>query len=342
MSEDGGHFDYERIIMTHNVLWVLQLCKKNQNRSINFYSWRAVRANSCLPADFERRILIVYPCIPHILRRENTTIPTNSREDHHHTNRHRHLSRPSSLSSMMPFKSILKQSTCTTDETTGTTRIIPSTNNFNSGTTTNLMCGLTQRPPAAERKNNITFNRQTRVYLIPTLSEWTQEEYDACFITDAESKASQEETWDNIIAMGQGLNDNDEDSGLCFRGIEYMRSAASMSQRNDHKAHVTNSILDAQDEDEDPYHIAAVARRVALPAIEAALAKASTDAAFVRRMQRNDASTGRSPTSTFGNSAFDQYVYMHHRSRALQDQLKHHHQSTQKTSNHTPHPSNSH
>ena len=222
---------------------------------------------------------------------------------------------------MKPFKSILKQSNT---DAAGATRIIPSTNNFNSSTTTNLMSGLTQRPITAESKN-IAFNRQTRVYLIPTLSEWTQEEYDACFVTDAESKASQEEMRDNIIAMRQGLNDNDEDSGLCFRGIEYMRSAASFSQRNNHKAHVTNSILDAQDEVEEPEHIAAVSRRVTRQAVEAALTKASSDAAFVRRMQRDDASASRSPTttttSTFGDNAFDLYVDIYHRSQALQNTL---------------------
>ena len=207
---------------------------------------------------------------------------------------------------MMPFKSILKHSNT---GAAGATRSTPSTDNANS-TTANLVSGLTQRPLTAESKN-VAFNRQTRVYLIRTLSEWTQEEYDACFVTEAESKASQEEMRDNIIAMRQGLNDNDEDSGLCFRGIEYMRSAASFSQRNNHKAHVTNSILDAQDEDEEPEHIAAVSRRLTRQAVEAALTKASSDAAFVRRMQRDDAST-RSPTttttSTFGDDAFDQYV----------------------------------
>ena len=219
----------------------------------------------------------------------------------------------------MPFKSILKHSNT---GAAGATRSTPSTDNVNS-TTANLMPSPTQRPLTAESKN-IAFNRQTRVYLIPTLSEWTQEQYGACFVTDAESKASQEEMRDNIIAMRQGLNDNDEDSGLCFRGIEYMRSAASFSQRNNHKAHVTNSILDAQDEVEEPEHIAAVSRRVTRQAVEAALTKASSDAAFVRRMQRDDAST-RSPTttttSTFGDNAFDQYVYMYHRSRALQNTL---------------------
>lgn len=119
------------------------------------------------------------------------------------------------------------------------------------------------------------------------MNEWTQEEYDACFITDAESKEAQEEMLSCILAMRRGLDDNDEEACLCFRGIEHMRSAASMSQRNDHKLHVTDSILDAQDEDEDPDHIAAVARRVTQWAVEAALIKASSDAAFVRRMQRN-------------------------------------------------------
>ena len=207
---------------------------------------------------------------------------------------------------MMPSKSILKISSGQRRGPNPGAR-----NNFS----VHLIPSPPQRPPAESK--NIAFNRQTRVYLIPTLSEWTQEECDACFVTDAESKASQEETRDNIIAMRQGLNDNDEDSGLCFRGIEYMRSVTSFSQRNNHKAHATNSILDAQDEVEDPEHIAAVSRRVTLLAVESALAKASSDAAFVRRMQRNDAS--RSPTSTFGDNVYDQYV--HQRSRALQNTL---------------------
>ena len=174
-----------------------------------------------------------------------------------------------------PLKSILKQSSNQRRQPAVTT--LPSSS-------LQQVVAQTQPPP---QNNSVVFDRRTRVYLIPTMNEMRQEEYDACFITDAESKEAQEEMLSCIIAMRRGLNDNDEEGGLCFRGIEHMRSAASMSQRNDLKLHVTDSILDAQDEDGDPDHIAAVARRVTQWAVEAALVKASSDAAFVRRMQRN-------------------------------------------------------
>ena len=177
-----------------------------------------------------------------------------------------------------PLKSVLKKQS-------SSQRRQPAVAKFPSSS---LQQVIAQTNPPPQNKS-VAFDRRTRVYLIPTMNEMRQEEYDACFITDAESKEAQEEMLSCILAMRRGLNDNDEDtcSGLCFRGIEHMRSAASMSQRNDYKLHVTNSILDAQDEDEDPDHIAAVARRVTQWAVEAALTKASSDAAFVRRTQRN-------------------------------------------------------
>lgn len=190
-----------------------------------------------------------------------------------------------------PLKSILKQS--------GQRRRQPAVTTFPSSSLQQVV-PQTQPPP---QNKSVVFDRRTRVYLIPTTNEMRQEEYDACFFTDAESKEAQEEMLSCILAMRRGLNDNDEEGGLCFRGIEHMRSAASMSQRNEHKLHVTDSILDAQDEDEDPDHIAAVARRVTHWAVEAALTKASSDAAFVRRMQRNASRANLDSLSTAESDA---------------------------------------
>ena len=191
-----------------------------------------------------------------------------------------------------PLKSILKQSS--------QRRRQPAVTTTSPSSSLQQVVAQTQPPP---QNKSVVFDRRTRVYLIPTLSEMKQKEYDACFVTDAESKEAQEEMLSCILAMRRGLNDNDDDSGLCFRGIEHMRSAASMSQRNDHKLHVTDSILDAQDEDEDPDHIAAVARRVTRWAVEAALTKASSDAAFVRRMQRNTSRSNLVPLPTTGDDS---------------------------------------
>lgn len=193
--------------------------------------------------------------------------------------------------SLAPLKSILKQ--------TSSQRRQPAVTTFPSASLQQVVAH-THTPP---QNKSVVFDRRTRVYLIPTVNEMRQEDYDACFITDAESKEAQEEMLSCIGAMRRGLNDNDEEGGLCFRGIEHMRSAASMSQRNDRKLHVTDSILDAQDEDGDPDHIAAVARRVAHWAVEAALIKASSDAAFVRRMQKNASRTNLDSLSTAESNA---------------------------------------
>mmetsp|Transcript_28149 Transcript_28149/g.81377 ORF Transcript_28149/g.81377 Transcript_28149/m.81377 type:complete len:289 (-) Transcript_28149:300-1166(-) len=185
----------------------------------------------------------------------------------------------------VPLKSILKTSQ----------RRQPVTNAHSTSLQEPIVHVAQAQPPPSNK--SVAFNRRTRVYLIATLYEMSQQEYDSCFITDAESKEAQGEMIASIIAMRGGRHDNDENQGICFRGIEHMRSAASMSQRNDHKQHVTDSILDAQDEDEDPDHIAAVSRQVTQWAVESALTKASSDAAFVRRLQRNESRSNLAPDS---------------------------------------------
>lgn len=111
----------------------------------------------------------------------------------------------------------------------------------------------------------VSFNRRTRIYLIPTRAELSQEELVATILSKADLTKVRDGIVHDIKAMRDNRNDgrDDEcDEGPCFRGIEYMHSNKSIRQRQDHKTYVTNSILAAQREGADSNHIASISSRV--------------------------------------------------------------------------------
>ena len=140
----------------------------------------------------------------------------------------------------------------------------------------------------------VSFNRRTRVYLIPTRAELSKEEFAAAFLSASELKEVRDRIAGDIKAIhvidyGGGGDDDDEcDEGPYFRGIEHLLSKKSIMKKLEHKFHVTSSILAAQREGADSNHIASISSRASRWAVDSALIKAAADAAFVRRVTQNN------------------------------------------------------
>ena len=150
---------------------------------------------------------------------------------------------------------------------------------------------LTQSGSSSRRRrlsgNRLRFANRTRIYLIPTIEELRQEEYEAMWVTQADEKASQADVVKNIMRLRQGGPEDHHDEEHCGRGLEHMRSQAHMDQRRMNKEAVTNGVLDLQDEhfdadvfDEDA--LAEVAASASRWARELAVQRAAQDEAYVR------------------------------------------------------------
>ena len=150
---------------------------------------------------------------------------------------------------------------------------------------------LTQSGSSSRRMrlsgNRLRFANRTRIYLIPTIDELRQEEYEAMWVTQADEKASQADVVKNIMRLRQGGPEDHHDEEHCGRGLEHMRSQAHMDQRRMNKEAVTHGVLDLQDEhfdgdvfDEDA--LAEVAASASRWSRELAVQRAAEDEAYVR------------------------------------------------------------
>ena len=141
----------------------------------------------------------------------------------------------------------------------------------------------------------LQFSRRTRIYLIPTLDELTQTEYDACYRTPQDEKESQDHLVQTITTARQHEGGNiprDLQDRLTTRGIEHMTCSNRMRRRSEIKKRVVNAVLDEQDlqfDDyeagktttrpvSDPERIASVSRRMTRQCAIVARSKAMQDA----------------------------------------------------------------
>lgn len=151
---------------------------------------------------------------------------------------------------------------------------------------------LTQSGGSSSRRRQLAgerlrFANRTRIYLIPTIDELRQEEYEAMWVTQADEKDSQADVVKNIMRLRQGVPEDHHDKEHCGRGLEHMRSQAHMDQRRMNKEAVTHGVLDLQDEhfDADVFDgdaLAKVAATASRRATERALQLAAQDEAYVR------------------------------------------------------------
>ena len=145
------------------------------------------------------------------------------------------------------------------------------------------------------RRLGVRFGSRTKVYLIPSISDYSDKEFTAMWMVDEDRAAAQAGILGDIKAMrtagAGGAGATTDGEGHCSRGLEHMRSAAHMEQRKINKESVMNAVLDAQDaqfeanviNEED---LLEASSRNSRWARENAESMAASDAACVRRHVR--------------------------------------------------------
>ena len=94
------------------------------------------------------------------------------------------------------------------------------------------------------RSRQVGFNSRTQVYLVPSLSEYTDDELEACFTTEQDTKRNQGDIVRTITgARTHGITAE----GICIRGLEYMVNPQTVQERKIAKERHYDAILDEQD-----------------------------------------------------------------------------------------------
>ena len=98
---------------------------------------------------------------------------------------------------------------------------------------------------------SVGFSRRTRIYLVPDISSYSQDEYNACFTTEADEKRNINDLVKTITVMRTGTASDRQCDDFCCRGLEHMTSSAAAQQRKEDRTRVIDSVLDEQDEQWD-------------------------------------------------------------------------------------------
>ena len=139
----------------------------------------------------------------------------------------------------------------------------------------------------------VGFERKTKIYLIPSLSEYSDDEIDACWIGEDDNKISQAELATTIVLCRQnnGSIPRDRHDDLTIRGIEYLCTQAAMERRKATRHAHINAVLDEQDDQWDKHAtvedqeeaIQQVSSTWSARSTNEAIARAAQDEAFLRR-----------------------------------------------------------
>jgi len=145
---------------------------------------------------------------------------------------------------------------------------------------------VTSNPQARTARRRTHFDPNARIYLVPTISELTPEERDRIWITPQDEEESRDSVVSNVVVMRNFIKEgyspgeiltnglDDDNSTICFRGLEHMITAGHSKKKKIRRRLVTNAVLDEQDR-QDSVGIKD----------DVLLAEASSDAsAYARRM----------------------------------------------------------
>mmetsp|Transcript_34727 Transcript_34727/g.76276 ORF Transcript_34727/g.76276 Transcript_34727/m.76276 type:complete len:386 (+) Transcript_34727:339-1496(+) len=165
--------------------------------------------------------------------------------------------------------------------------------------TTITMSGETTRRRKREvQERRVKFHGRTRVYLIQTLDEMSEEEVRCTWRTEDDEADTQSEIVQTVrmmrrsggLADGDGDGDIDVENDITCRGLEHLGTADAVVERKERKANQLHAVLDEQDRQWDNPHlppdedrIAHIATTRAASSVETAATVAARDAAFVRR-----------------------------------------------------------
>ena len=98
--------------------------------------------------------------------------------------------------------------------------------------------------PPRPRPRQVGFNRRTQIYLVPSLGEYTDEELEACFTTEEDTKRNQLDIVDDVT---KARMHGPAAEGICIRGLEYLVDPQAVQERKIAKERHYDAILDEQD-----------------------------------------------------------------------------------------------
>ena len=142
-----------------------------------------------------------------------------------------------------------------------------------------------QRSSSSSSTKSVNFLRQTRTYLVPNLDEFTEEDYSRMFFTEQDRNRIQQDIIDSIAAM----RIDSQQSDLCIRGLESMRSNSHSEQAQTSRLQVINAVLDEQDRQWDEHDdivdhekVSQASMGHSSSAIEEAITRAAEDSLFAQ------------------------------------------------------------
>ena len=120
--------------------------------------------------------------------------------------------------------------------------------------------GAPTKPEAKKNPPRLQFNPKTRVYLVPTLNEYTDEEIDNIWITEEEEIASQRDLIKTIelLRRNNGAIPRNLQDIYTARGIDCIADQKEATQRKALKMSHIDAVLDAQDDFCSPKEIAKI------------------------------------------------------------------------------------
>ena len=156
--------------------------------------------------------------------------------------------------------------------------------------------------PVPVLKKQVSFDPKTRVYLHLHLADFSEDEYDASFLTNDDMDRIQLENI-NIIGLLRSQINNDESQGdddeedtsseYTARGLEVMSSTESVQAHQQTKQAAIDAVMDQQDEQFDGEycdhdHIAVVYMAETSDSARAAYIRGASDATYVNRFVRGN------------------------------------------------------
>ena len=153
----------------------------------------------------------------------------------------------------------------------------------------------------------MSFSSKTKVFLISTVNEMSDVEWDATYPTAEDMHRGQRNVVESILSLRQGKDESIED-GVCHRGLEHMRTPATVETSRAAKMAVIDAVLHEQERQWDAgifddAALARVAEGASRSARDAALSLAAADEVFARHYQKEkgvDEEEGQEPAAVRG------------------------------------------
>ena len=221
----------------------------------------------------------------------STCVTSDTTSKHQKSTRTQHHG--ASISMFTPFSPSILSPSQPTPTTSSSSSTPTSTSYSTSNSTTVQLPRPSVPPPTSNTQKRVGFERKTKIYLIPSLSEYTDDEIDACWIGEEDTKISQDELASTIMLLRQnnGSIPGDRQDDLTIRGIEHLCTQAAMERRKATRQTHINAVLDEQDDHWDK-HATVEDQEEAIQQVSSiwsarstvdAIARAAQDEAFLRR-----------------------------------------------------------